>query len=178
MSSRQIHVELRSPVCFKSARITHVTAAISGGQPLEVGHLKGRWMYPDCFGVCPSSLQRELPEFHGCEVSVSMLRCLQSLFQNCKSASADQADALAGTGEALCDTDANSDHMQAPIVAYVGRLAAQKGMDVLLSALPALFNAPHAASGESFHSCTACASPVSDVRHCRLLRTVRYRSAW
>ena len=40
------------------------------------------------------------------------------------------------------------DDMQAPILAYVGRLAAQKGMDVLLSALPALFNAPQAAEGE------------------------------
>lgn len=33
-------------------------------------------------------------------------------------------------------------HMQVPLVAYVGRLTGQKGMDVLLSALPALFKPP------------------------------------
>ena len=49
--------------------------------------------------------------------------------------------------------DVHSGGMQAPIVAYVGRLAAQKGMDVLLSALPALFNAPHAQEGELARSC-------------------------
>ena len=49
---------------------------------------------------------------------------------------------------------------QAPIVAYVGRLAAQKGMDVLLSALPALFNAPCAAEGDLLSSWMTSVSPV------------------
>ena len=40
------------------------------------------------------------------------------------------------------DADLGGACLQAPILAYVGRLAAQKGMDVFLSALPALFNAP------------------------------------
>ena len=31
---------------------------------------------------------------------------------------------------------------QAPLLAYVGRLTGQKGMDVLLSSLPALLNSP------------------------------------
>lgn len=44
---------------------------------------------------------------------------------------------------------------QAPIVAYVGRLAAQKGMDVFLSAVPALLNAPASSEG-------AIACPESD----------------
>ena len=55
------------------------------------------------------------------------------------------------------------DDMQAPILAYVGRLAAQKGMDVLLSALPALFNAPQAAEGVAFCSCIAHTSLLSIV---------------
>jgi glycosyltransferase involved in cell wall biosynthesis len=32
--------------------------------------------------------------------------------------------------------------LQVPLLAYVGRLTGQKGMDVLLSALPALFKTP------------------------------------
>ena len=49
---------------------------------------------------------------------------------------------------------------QAPIVAYVGRLAAQKGMDVLLSALPAIINAHCAAEGDLLHSWMTTLSPV------------------
>ncbi len=62
--------------------------------------------------------------------------------------------------------------MQAPIIAYVGRLAAQKGMDVLLSALPALLHSR--ASSQGVHaSLHHCAAPVGDQRLLRRTCLVR-----
>ena len=61
--------------------------------------------------------------------------------------------------------------LQAPILAYVGRLAAQKGMDVLLSALPALLHSR--ASSQGVHSSGRhCADPSGTARlpaHVRML---------
>ena len=62
--------------------------------------------------------------------------------------------------------------LQAPIIAYVGRLAAQKGMDVLLSALPALLHSR--ASSQGVHpSLRHCAAPIVDWRLLRRTCLVR-----
>ena len=87
---------------------------------------------------------------------ILMLTCPYSLSSHYEAATAERAYLLADHGDIVFHDD-----MQAPIVAYVGRLAAQKGMDVLLSALPALFNAPQAAEGEPFCSCFVQTSQLS-----------------